>query len=458
MRTFMTTTSPLASPLPLPPRTHRLPLVGPVAQLARRPLEFLSEMLARHGDIYALDLGMARVTMLNNAEQIQHVLVERGANYTKGGALWDSIRDLIGNGLPVSEGDFWLRQRRMMQPHFHRKRLAGLTDQIVGATRESLEAWDAQVGRPFNVAGAFSPITMRVITRLLFGQGLSTAAIDEVGGAMAYLVDYVMLGALTRNLPAWMPRPGAKRFVRCKAQADHIIAGIVERQRREQVADDTLLAMMVDMVDDDSGDRMTADQLRDEAISMFVAGYETTSMTLAWIFHYLTHHPEVAAKLHAEVDAVLGGRAPAFEDLPGLTYTRNVIHESLRMRPAAWWVTRTAVEADEIDGFAIPAGSLVGAVFYGVHQNPAHWEHPERFDPDRFTPERSAGRHRYAWVPFGAGQRQCIGKDLALMEAQIILAMIVQRYSFTAAPSRVGARATGTLGVKGAIPVTLRRR
>lgn len=454
----MTTISPHAHALPLPPRTHRLPLVGPAAQITRRPLDFLRDMRARHGDIYSLDFGVMRVAMLNSAQQIQHVLVDNAANYSKGGALWDSIRDMLGNGLPASEGAFWLRQRRMMQPHFHRKRLAGLTNQIVGATQESLETWDAQVGRPFNVAGAFSPITMRVITRLLFGQALSAAAIDEVGQAMAYMVDYVFLGALTRGLPSWMPHPGARRFQACKAKTDAVVDALVERQRRDPVADDTLLAMMVDMVDDDSGDAMTSGQLRDEAISMFLAGYETTSVTLAWLFHYLTHHPEATAKLREEVDTVLGGRQPVFEDLPRLGYTRNVIQETLRLRPAAWWVTRTAVEADEIDGFAIPAGSLVGTVFYGVHHNPAHWESPERFDPDRFTPERSAGRHKYAWVPFGAGQRQCIGKDLAMMEAQVILAMILQRYDFTAPPSQASANATGTLGVKGQINLTLRRR
>lgn len=454
----MTTTSPLTHALPLPPRTHRLPLLGPAAQLARRPLAFLSEMRALHGDIYTLDFGVARVAMLNHAEHIQHVLVDNAANYTKGGALWDSLRDLLGNGLPVSEGAFWLRQRRMMQPHFHRKRLAGLTGQIVGATEESLGAWDAQVGRPFNVARAFSPITMRVITRLLFGQALSSEAIDEVGRAMAYMVDYVFVGALTRGMPGWMPRPGFRRFQACKARADAVVDMLVERQRRERVGEDTLVAMMVDMLDDDSGDAMTNDQLRDEAISMFLAGYETTSVALSWLFYYLTHHPEVTARLRAEVDAVLGDRQPAFEDLPRLAYTRNVILETLRMRPPAWWITRTAVEADAIDGFAIPAGSLVGTVFYGVHHNPTHWEHPERFDPDRFTPERSTGRHKYAWVPFGAGQRQCIGKDLALMEAQVILPMILQRYDFTAQPSPASASASATLGVKGPINLTLRRR
>jgi cytochrome P450 len=433
-------------------------LIGPLSQLTLRPLDFLREMRDRHGDIYTLDLGVLRVAMLNNARHIQHVLVDHAANYSKGGAMWDSVRDLLGNGLPASEGAFWLRQRRMMQPHFHRKRLSGLAAQIVTATQESLAAWDVQMGKPFNIASAFSPITMRVITRLLFGQALSPAAIDEVGGAMAYMVNYVMLGALTRDLPSWMPRPGARRFQQAKTQADHVINMLVERQRREQLADDTLLAMLVDMVDTESGDTMTTEQLRDEAISMFLAGYETTSLTLAWLFYYLTHHPEVETRLRAEVDAVLGDRPPTFEDLPQLGYTRNVIQETLRLRPAAWWVTRTAVEADEIDNFSIPAGSLVGTVFYGVHQNPAHWEHPERFDPDRFTPERSSGRHKYAWVPFGAGQRQCIGKDLALMEAQIILAMILQRYRFTSVPSRAGARATGTLGVKGAVTLTLQRR
>lgn len=442
----------------LPPRTHRLPLLGPVVGLAAHPLRFLEQARERYGDIYTLDFGAAKVTMLNNPRHIQHVLVDRATNYRKGGQLWDSIRALLGNGLPVSEGDFWLRQRRMMQPHFHRRRLAGLTTHLVAATSESLAHWDAAAGQPFNLAGAFSPITMRVITRMLFGQGLSREAIDDVSAAMAYMVDYITVGALARGLPPWVPVPGAKRFERCRAKVDEVVGRLIERQRAGTGADDTLLAMLVEMVDDETGASMDDVQLRDEVVSMFLAGYETTSVTLSWLFHYLARHPKVAQCIKAEVEEVLGEREPGFEDLPRLAYTRMAVMEALRVRPPVWWLTRTAVEDDTIDGLAIPAGSLIGTVFYGAHHHPDHWEHPERFDPERFTPERSAGRHKYAWAPFGAGQRHCIGKDLAMMEAQVIMAMIVQRFSVEHLPSTARPVASTTLRAGGDINVVLRRR
>jgi cytochrome P450 len=454
----MTTLTPSRLALRTPPRSHRLPLVGPLAGMIRNPLTLLSESQARHGDIYTLDMGVARLIMLNRPEHVQHVFVDRADNYSKGGALWESVRTLLGNGLPVSEGDFWLRQRRMMQPHFHRRRLSGLTTLLVASADEALASWDAHLGRPFNVAGAFAPVTMHVISRLLFGQGLERREIDAVGVSMSYMLDYVLVGSLFSGFPAWMPKPGARRFQRCLAGTDEVISRLISSQRQGEAGEDTLLAMLVDMVDTETGTGMTDPQLRDEVLSMFLAGYETTSLTLSWIFHYLTQQPEIAERLQAEVDAVLGGRTPRFEDLPSLSYTRMVVSEALRIRPPAWMVTRTAVADDEIDGYHIPAGALVWPSFYNVQHHADYWEEPDRFDPERFSPERSANRHRYAWVPFGAGQRMCIGKDLAVMEAQVILALIFQRYSFTAQPSAATAQASGTLKPNRPVMITLHRR
>jgi len=179
---------------------------------------------------------------------------------------------------------------------------------------------------------------------------------------------------------------------------------------------------------------MTDAQLGDEVKTFFLAGYETTSLTLTWAVSLLTQHPEVMDKLRAEVDTVLAGRTPSFADLPALSYTRMVIQEAMRLRPASWWVPRTAVADDVIDGYTIPAGATVVSLTYGIHHHPEIWAEPKRFDPDRFTNEQVAQRHKLAWVPFGTGQRQCIGKDFSIMEAQFILAMIVQRYALTAAP------------------------
>jgi cytochrome P450 len=188
--------------------------------------------------------------------------------------------------------------------------------------------------------------------------------------------------------------------------------------------------------DEETGKQKTDAQLRDEAVALFVAGYETTAAGMAWACHFLAQQPETARRLQAEVDGVLGSRQPGFADLQQLTYTRGVLQEALRMYPPSYWIPRTAAEDDELDGYRIPAGTQVAVLTYVLHHHPEIWESPQRFDPDRFTPERSAGRHKHAWIPFGAGQRQCIGKEFSLMEGQLILARVAQRFQPSAIPGR----------------------
>jgi cytochrome P450 len=220
-----------------------------------------------------------------------------------------------------------------------------------------------------------------------------------------------------------------------------------------------MLAMLIDIVDDETGEGMTDMQLRDEVMTFFLAGYETTSLTLSWVVHLLTQHPEALARLQAEVDGALAGRIPTFDDLAALTYTRAVIQEAMRLRPAAWQVPRVAIKDDLIDGFRVPAGTTVVPLIYGIHHNPSVWNNPERFDPGRVLAAAPATRHRLAWAPFGAGQRQCIGRDFSLMEAQIILPMLMQRFTFSAVSGLVAAeQLSGTLKPKGGVHVHLAKR
>lgn len=422
-----------------PPRTRGLPLVralvGALPELLHRPFEFLLTARERYGDIFTLDLGFVRWVVVSHPRQADHVLRENSHNYRKGGAMWDMIRTLLGNGLVVSEGEFWLRQRRMMQPHFHRKQLAGLTSAMVSATVDSLSRWDraAALGQPLDMLPAFSAITMRVITRALFGQGLSESDLEKVSQAMPFIIDYLMAGMVSRSLPKWVPFPGARRYRRLVRELDALIGELIKNERSAETSSDSLLAMLVNMVDAESGERMTDGQLLDEVKTFFLAGYETTSVALTWIMHLLAEHPEVMAKLQAEIDTVLAGRTPGFADLPALRYCSMVVQEAMRLRPPSWWLPRTAIADDVIDGYAIPAGTTVIAFTYGVHHHPRVWDQPARFDPERFRSEQLAHQHKLSWMPFGVGQRQCIGKDFALMEAQLILAMLVQRYTFTQA-------------------------
>jgi cytochrome P450 len=442
------------------PQTKGLPLVGSIPDLMKDPFGFLAQARETHGDIYRLNLGLTNVVMLNHPAQIQQVFVDNAQNYRKGGAMWDAIRVLLGNGLVVSEGDFWRRQRRMMQPQFHRQRLAGLTDLMVSAINESLDSWETQeTENAFDLAPAFNNLTMKVITRTLFGMGLNAGAMDEVSEAVTYAVDYILKAVALNALPAWMPAPGRRQYQKAIATIDRQVYGIIASARQKAGAENYLLEMLLDSVDAETGEGMTDQQLRDEVTTLFLAGYETTSLTLSWAFDYLVHHPGMMQKIQAEVDSVLGNRPPTFEDLPKLTYTRMVLQETLRLRPSAWQVMRTAIDDDEIDGYPIPAGTNLVALIYMCHHHPAEWPNPEEFDPERFSPENSERRHKLAWMPFGAGKRMCIGKDFALMEGQLALAMTAQRYQMmpTVEP-QARPQLSATLRPEGGVKVKLLKR
>ena len=445
---------------PLPPRTPGLPLLGALPALLRRPFDFLRDAQACHGDIYTLDLGVTGAIVLNHPRHIQHVLVDNAKNYYKGGGLWDGVRAVSGNGLVVSEGDFWLRQRRLMQPHFHRKRLASLTEGIVAATVESLDAWQAAAdsGRPFDVQPAFGKLTMRVVCRLLFGQEISHADLEAASEHAAFIFDYLIVSLLTAEVPRWLPIPGTRRQRLAIAELDAIVYRFIAHERSAVRPSNSLLGMLVELVDDETGTGMTDRQLRDEVITFFLAGYETTSATLTWLAHTLTQHPEALRAVEAELSGLLGQRAPAFEDLMAMPYTRAVIQETLRLYAPSLTIPRTAAADDVIDGYRIPAGATVLPFVYGVHHNPSVWDDPERFDPARFLGTVPEGRHRQAWIPFGAGQRQCIGRDLSLMETQIILPMLLQRFTLAAVPGRIAQPRLGATFVPKGVHVYLRKR
>jgi cytochrome P450 len=276
---------------------------------------------------------------------------------------------------------------------------------------------------------------------------------------MTFALDYVMTAIVTHALPTWLPIPGKKRFENSLVQFDEVVYRIIADSRAGEGKENHLLAMMMDTVDEETGEAMNDKQLRDEVATIFLAGYETTSIALTWAYDYLTQHPAVMQKLQAEVDEVLQGRRPTFADLPKLTYTKMVLQETMRLRPPSYWLPRTAENDDEIDGYAIPAGTDVISLTYMYHRHPEFWPDAERFDPERFSPEQSAGRHGFAYVPFGAGQRMCIGRDFSLMEGQLALAMMAQRFAFRRAHvAETKAQLSSTLRPKDGLPVYLTAR
>ena len=446
---------------PQPPLTGGWPLLGALPALIRRQIDFLPAAHAQYGEIYTLNLGLTKAVVLNHPDHAQHVFRDHARNYRKGGKFWEIIREMLGNGLVVSEGEFWLRQRRMLQPQFHRQRLAALTGLMSEAIAEGLQHWP-QAGQTLDLGKALADITMRVITRTMFGGSLAAGEIAQVSEALTYAVNYTMPAMLTRNLPAWLFAARERRFHEAITQIDAVVYQVIERSRQAIAQGeyaDNLISMMLTLVDEESGEAMTDQQLRDEAVTIFLAGYETTSVALTWALPLILNDAACFAKLQAEIDTVLGGQPVTFANVGQLGYTRMVLQEVMRLRPPASWLPRVAVEDDEIAGYHIPAGTMVVLPIYMYHHHPAFWEEPTKFDPERFSPERSAGRHAFAWIPFGAGQRLCIGRDFAMLEGQMILATILQQFTLTPlAKTLPQAQLAATLKPRGEVMMGCRRR
>ncbi len=415
----------------IPPLSSSTPLMGELPLLLAKQVGHLLTLRQRHGDIYTLDLGFTQMVSLNHPRHAQHVLRDQARIYSKANPLWTAIRGLIGNGLPVSEGDFWLRQRRMIQPHFHRERLAAMVRLMVQAIDEALVTFEsyADTDKPIDLFREMTVITMRVIVRTMFGTQLDPAMADLVGHEMGFALDYMFLGMLTQRLPSWVPVPGRARFEEAVRKIDSVLFDIIEQRRKSPEREGgELLSMMLDSVDSETQERMSTQELRDESVAMFLAGYETTSSALSFAFDHLRFAPEILSSLTQEVDRSLAGRVPEMADLRRLPLALAVVQEALRLHGPVYWIPRTAEEDDVIDGFQVKKGQEVAVMVYAIHRHPAFWKDPERFDPSRFSPEAIAARHPLAWIPFGVGQRICIGKEFALMEGQLILSRILSRY------------------------------
>ena len=306
------------------------------------------------------------------------------------------------------------------------------------ATLEMLDRWRplADRGQPLDVATEFSRLTMEVVTRALFSTSVE-GDIGTIGRAIATLLDDVTFRfTFPFYPPLRVPTPRNRRFLAARATLDEIVYGIISGRRRSPGEHEDLLALLMEARDEDTGEGMSDKQLRDEVITLFLAGHETTANALTWASYLLSTHVAVARRLQAEVDEALGGRIPAASDLSRLPYTRMVIDETLRLYPPAWITNRRAIEDDTVCGYRIPADATVSISPYVTHRDPRLWENPEGFDPDRFSPERAAGRPHYAYFPFGGGPRQCIGKGFALMEATLVLALLYQRCEMHLVPGR----------------------
>jgi cytochrome P450 len=417
----------------LPPGPRGVPFLGMLPAIRRDPIGVFVQAALRFGDVVYLKIGPRRGYLITNPEDIRHVLQDNARNYHKS-PLYNKLRMFLGNGLLTSEDDFWLRQRRIAQPAFHRQRLAELASVMADAARDAAASWQpfASTGQPVNVDEAMMRLTRTVVLRALLGADLGpfTSTIDQAWTIINQHVgeSFWSLGFDT------LPTPKYRRFKAARAVLRGAVEHVIAERRRNSSDSSDLLSILMSARDEETGEAMTDEQLRVEVTTFLLAGQETTSLALTWTWHLLGQHPRVRQKLEDEIDAVLKGRPPGYSDLENLPYLRMVIDESMRIYPPAWGFSRQALTDDQLGGFRLPRGWLVFVIPYVLHRLPAFWPDPERFDPERFSPERSANRPKFAYIPFGAGPRQCIGNQFALIETQLIVATFVQSYRLHATP------------------------
>lgn len=442
------------------PGPEGYPFVGVIPKIGPDPLYFFDDVAQRYGPVTRLEMGPETLYLVSHPDGVQHILQKNQKNYRKG---YDEVKPLIGEGLVSSEGDFWLRQRRLIQPMFHRQRIEDFSAVMVGEADEMLTAWEqyAESGEPFDLGAEMTRMTQRIIARTMFSAdvGEQTETLMEAFEVGLEYMNQMMFNPLP--FIDRLPTPTNIRFWRALETLDEMMYGLIEERRallaeNPEAAPDDLLTMLLEAQDADTGERMTDKQIRDEVVTIFFAGHETTASALSWTWYILARMPDLAEKVRQEARLVLGGRRPGFEDVPRLTYTRQVLDESLRLFPPAWMFAREAIEDDEVCGYHIPAGKMVMLSPYVTHRDPDFWEQPYRFDPERFSEESKKTHHRYQYYPFGGGPRLCIGRDFSLVEATLIMAMMADRYRFRLVPgSPVEAQPVATLRPRPSVMMTI---
>ncbi|TWP53614.1 cytochrome P450 [Lentzea tibetensis] len=412
--------------MPMATMPRRLPLLGHAAQMLLRPREFVSS-IREHGDVVRFQLGPKPAYMVNDPDLINEMLTVQRTRFTKGGPMCEQAVKMIGNGIFASEGDYYRRQRRLVQPGFHHQRIADYTDVMREVSETTANSW--RDGQVVDVKADTAGIALHILTRTLFAVDDWEEVAAELHGSIP-----AVLGAIGRRalLPVdfvhELPFPINRRTNEAQGRLFELVDSVITAHRSAGTDHGDLLSSLMFATDPETGETMSDREVRDELITMFSAGLETAGTTMSWFFHVLASHPDVESRVHAEVDEVLGGRPVTFADLSTLDYLRRVLKETLRTFTPVWLLTRNTAVDCTIGGHHIPAGADVFFSAYGVHHDPRFYPRPHDFDPDRWLPENAAGIPRHAYLPFGGGARKCVGEGYAMTEMVTVLATLTSRW------------------------------
>lgn len=420
-------------PSPAPgPRRAAIPLS--LRRFRRDAPSYFCDLRREYGDMVRLPLGFFTVHLPFHPQAISYVLQGHNANFVRGKG-YDFFRPFMGTGLLTTDGQEWKSRRLAVNPLFHRTAIEGMGTAMVEATGRVLDRWEAAGDGDVDVVPEMMHVTLDALGRAMFDTDLEPDH-DAVGPAMNTAVQAMVFRGEPRQLvPLALPTPYNRRLRHARDQMYAVIARIVAAHRAGHHGDRLdLVSLLLAAQDADSGTALSDDDVRDELMTVFMAGHETTGSGLAWALAELAHNPAVQEGVRAEVDRVLAGRPPTLADLGRLTYTRQVVDETLRLHPPIWVFPRDAVADDVVGGHLVRAGESVFITPYVTHRHPEFWAAPHRFDPERFAPGAVSERPRHAYIPFGAGQRKCIGNAMALQQTHLTLAMVAQRFTVAPAP------------------------
>lgn len=442
------------------PRGHGLG--GSMGDFRADKIGFLMGLRPRWGEVVRFRFGPKTIHLIQHPAHLKVVLQDRYLNFEKASRGFTKLKALLGEGLVTADGGHWQRQRRLAQPAFHGRRLTPFAAVIAAAAERQAAEWEkaAGYGAAVDVYPAMSRLTLRVVVETLLGSDLPAGGFEVVNRGLAVSLDH-----MNRNIyrlvdvPPSLPTPANRRFRRAVAAMDELVYGLIASRRSDAGGREDLLSRLVAARDEESGERMSDQHLRDEVMTILLAGHETTAIALTWTWYLLALHPDAGRRLRQEVAEVVGERPPAADDAPRLVFTTAVIQEALRLYPPLWAFSRRVREELEIGGFTIPAGSTLFLSPYVTHRHPEVWRDPEAFDPERWLAgDDPAERVRFAFLPFGGGPRNCIGGGFAVLEMQMILAVLARRFHLELAPGETRVPdPILTLRPAGGMPLLVRR-